>query len=316
MKNKKWLNQLKWLWFAVVIAAAGWYFAINFSEMRVYLASIHIGRILISILLLLIAKFMTADLTFYSLRITSHPITFQDAFSITAITQLGKYLPGGLWHFAGKFGVYKARGASTKGAARPMIIENLWLITSAILTGIITLLISTSPLPCQLIPLLCSITNQVILSVSLLLVWMIAAFIVEQKVLKARFSPALHLRLSIEQIIIWLLFGTSFWLVFPRNTNINFFLQAVSAFSLSWAAGYAAFFAPGGIGIREASMTLLLAAFFPPETTAIYAAIHRLLWVVVEILLALLCMGLFGLPLGLEQASTQSDDQKAESKQK
>ena len=62
-----------------------------------------------------------------------------------------------------------------------------------------------------------------------------------------------------ELIFIWLAFGLSFWLVFPPDAG--YLAQVVGAFSLSWLAGYVAFFAPGGIGVREVLLAVLLGAF-------------------------------------------------------
>lgn len=307
MKKKKWLNILKWLWLVIVAAAAGWYFIGNFRDIRDNISSIRITRLLLSLLILLIAKLLTADLTYHSLKITTHPFSFIEAFSITSITQLGKYIPGGIWHFAGKFGIYKTRGISAKAAAIPIIIENLWLIASALITGLLSLLLSRSTLPCRYLPFPCTNLNKLISILVLVLLWVFAVYIALRVIFQTAISPWLHLRLSIQQLIIWCLFGCSFWLIFPKNPEIDFLLQAVSAFSLSWALGYVAFFAPGGIGIREAAMTLLLSAFFPPQTAAIYTAIHRLLWVVTEILLALFCMAFYGLPLGLQHTETSTE---------
>lgn len=308
MKKNNWFNILKWIWVVSVIAAAVWYFAANLSDIRNYLSTIRISRLAFSLLLLMLAKLLTADLTFISLRIVSQSVPFTDAFSITSITQLGKYLPGGVWHFAGKFAVYQARGMSAKDAARPMVIEIIWLIASAAIAGVSVLLLSQSTLPCHYLSFLCARTNKIFLLLLLAFLWIITVYLVIRVIFKATISPALHLRLCVELLIIWFLFGCSFWLIFPPNPEPDFFLQAVSAFSLSWALGYVAIFAPGGIGIREAALALLMAPFFQPQTTAVFATIHRLLWVITEILLALLSMALFGLPIGINMSAKSSDN--------
>jgi uncharacterized membrane protein YbhN (UPF0104 family) len=96
-----------------------------------------------------------------------------------------------------------------------------------------------------------------------------------------------------------LVFGLSFWLVFPPNGG--YLAQVTGAFSLSWLAGYIAFFAPGGIGVREVLLAILLGAFFKGEEVAIYASIHRLMWVLAEVLLGGLSALIFGLPVGAEE---------------
>ena len=97
-----------------------------------------------------------------------------------------------------------------------------------------------------------------------------------------------------ELLFIWMAFGLSFWLVFPPDAG--YLAQVVGAFSLSWLAGYIAFFAPGGIGVREVLLAVLLGAFFAGGEVAIYASIHRLLWVLAEVFLGGMSALIFGLP--------------------
>jgi hypothetical protein len=83
--------------------------------------------------------------------------------------------------------------------------------------------------------------------------------------------------------------------------------QVTGAFSLSWLAGYVAVFAPGGIGVREVLLAVLLGAFFKSGEVAIYASIHRLLWVLAEVFLGGLSALIFGLPAGTEEPSGDNE---------
>jgi hypothetical protein len=111
--------------------------------------------------------------------------------------------------------------------------------------------------------------------------------------------------LFVEMIFIWVSFGVSTWLVFPIQSG--FLLPITGAFSLSWVAGYLAFFAPGGIGIREYLLTLLLSSIFSSGEVAIYATIHRLIWVLVEIILGAFCALVFGIPLTAKEDEASAD---------
>ena len=108
-----------------------------------------------------------------------------------------------------------------------------------------------------------------------------------------------------ELLFIWLAFGLSFWLVFPPDAG--YLAQVIGAFSLSWLAGYVAFFAPGGIGVREVLLALLLGAFFKGGEVAIYASIHRLLWVLAEVFLGGTSALVFGLPEISDENSTDAN---------
>lgn len=110
------------------------------------------------------------------------------------------------------------------------------------------------------------------------------------------------LLILIEQLATWVLFGISYWLVFPPQSG--FLMQIIGAFSISWVAGYVAFFAPGGIGIREFLLAVILGGFFVSREVATYATVHRLIWVFIEIVLGALSATLIGLPEGAEKPST------------
>jgi len=141
--RKKLLDILKWVWFIAVILAAGYYFYKNYQKISVYLETISIWRVILSTILLFFGKFALSDLTRFSLRKVNEHIDYKDALTITSITQLGKYLPGGIWHVAGKLGIYKARKISTKNASAAVILENVWLLSSALVVGVVCLLITS-----------------------------------------------------------------------------------------------------------------------------------------------------------------------------
>ncbi len=295
-KRGKLLNILKWIWFVAVIIGAIYYFRSNYQDISQYLESISFSRVVLSILLVLIGKFTLSDLTRISLKKIDYHISYKEALTITSITQLGKYLPGGIWHVAGKFGMYKARRIATKKTTQAIIFENLWLLSSALVLGVVFLISSSPDILCKLHAGFCQPwINMAVLGLFPVL-WIIAMVIIDHVFYKEkRYTIKEVLILIVEMLLIWISFGISFWLVFPIN---NGFLPAITgAFSLSWVAGYAAFFAPGGIGVREYLLTLILGSYFSSGEVAIYATVHRLIWVVIEILLGAGCVLIFGIPV-------------------
>lgn len=294
--RKKILDVLKWVWFVAVLIGAAYYFKRNYQEISGYLKTISLGRVGLSVLFLFLGKFTLSDLTRISLKKVDHDIDYKDALTITSVTQLGKYLPGGIWHVAGKFGIYKARKLSTKKTTEAIIFENVWLLSSALVIGVTFLLFSNQDVLCEFQSIFCKTeTNQIIL-ILLPLLWLAGLLIFDRLFFKEkryRFSELVILLL--EMLLIWVSFGISCWLIFPIHDG--YITAIIGAFSLSWVAGYVAFFAPGGIGIREYLLTLLLSSFFSSGEVAIYATIHRLLWVLIEVILGASCTLIFGIPM-------------------
>jgi hypothetical protein len=300
--RRKFIEILKWVWIVVVLLGAGWYFYRHYQEISQYLGTISITRLVLCFFLLLAGKFALSDIARLSLKKINYSMPYTEALTITTVTQLGKYLPGGIWHFAGKFGFYKLKGISTKKTTQVMVIENLWLLSSAGVVGVVALLASSSEAACQYVRFSCSPAVANMVAVALPLVWVAGLLVFEYLFFgKQKVNTRDFILMLAELVFIWLVFGLSFWLVFPPNGG--YLAQVTGAFSLSWLAGYVAVFAPGGIGIREVLLAVLLGAFFKSGKVAIYASIHRLLWVLAEVFLGGLSALIFGLPAGAEEPS-------------
>jgi uncharacterized membrane protein YbhN (UPF0104 family) len=86
----------------------------------------------------------------------------------------------------------------------------------------------------------------------------------------------------------WILYGFSFYLFLHALTPLP--LASIPALTgvnaLSFLAGYLVVFAPGGIGVRESAMTLLLTSLLPPGVAAVFAVASRLWSIVAEVTLA------------------------------
>jgi len=296
LNRKKIINILKYVWIVAVLIGAGYYFYTNFSEIKPYFSSLKPGRILLSFFMLILGKMLVSDVTRLTLHRGGVSIPYKEALSITAITQLGKYLPGGIWHFAGKFGVYKARGISTDKAARVMIWENGWLLSGAAVVGVLVFLLTGDDRICSYFPMMCDL--RILLLVLVPIMWIVLMILADTILFKEKQPLKMLLILFAEQIILWILFGISLWLVFPAS--FSYVLNIIGAFSISWVAGYAAIFAPGGIGVREFLLATILGGVFSGQQVAAYATIHRLLWVLAEVLLGAASALLFGIPISKE----------------
>jgi len=304
--RRKLIEILKWVWIAAVLLGAGWYFYRHYQEISPYLGTISIGRLIICFLLLLAGKLAISDISRLSLKKITYDMPYTEALAITAVSQLGKYLPGGLWHLAGKFGFLKIKGISNKKTTQVMVVENLWLLSSAGVVGMVALLAFSSVTACQYVKFLCSPFVAKVIAVALTLIWVVGLLVFEYLFFgKRKIIFRDFLLVLAELLFIWIVFGLSFWLVFPPHTG--YLAQVTGAFSLSWLAGYVAFFAPGGIGVREVLLAVLLGAFFKSGEVAIYASIHRLLWLLAEVFLGGLSALIFGLPEVSEENSSDAN---------
>jgi glycosyltransferase 2 family protein len=281
LKNRYWLNLLKWAWLIIVFGGVIYYVSKNFSNIFEYLESIAPAYLFFSFFFLIIGKLFHVRLSLQSVAEQLWKPDFSEMFYINSQMQLAKYLPGGVWHFVGRFGLYRKNGLNNSQASKSILAENIWLLLSAFFFGAFSF----------------SITQENwLLSMGILLAWIASIQLTNWLVLKEKYRSMFFLvRLLLIQAASWFFFGASFWaLLFSINQTAQFFGFAVGTFSISWAAGFVTIFAPSGLGVREVTMTFLLRGLIIAEVAIFYATLHRFVWVVTEIFLGLFCELFFG----------------------
>ena len=85
--------------------------------------------------------------------------------------------------------------------------------------------------------------------------------------------------------LMWLVMGASFYLlIVATNPRLDLALLkiAIGVSTLSWLAGFLAPFSPGGIGVREGAIVLLLSALAPGPEPALVALLSRVVALLVE----------------------------------
>lgn len=249
-------------------------------------------NLLYSALFIILGKFCLFLLAKYSVDREGFHLPYQQVFFIVATTQLGKYIPGGVWHFIGRYNAYQNEEISLKKSTKAMISENLWLLSGALMVGAMFGLHSKIGKDFLAgIGLSIQFPILILYSIFIFLLW-ILILISYEAILQKKF-PSIEIVMLIKLIFVqtftWVLLGVSFLLIFPMST-FSFVPDAVFGFAISWAIGYVAIFAPGGIGIREGALVWIFSQLFQAEDILIYSTVHRFLYVAVEFLLGLVSL--------------------------
>jgi uncharacterized membrane protein YbhN (UPF0104 family) len=284
IKNKI-LKIAKWLWAVAVVVFVGVYFFQHLPEEIEYLNTIRIPNVIFSVLLLVLGKLAVVELARQSVKRGNWTPSYLQMFSIVTISQLGKYIPGGIWHFAARINSYKENSLSNKKTAKVMILENIWLVSGAIVFAFFMLTLQPpTNLIYSLTKFYISPTFWLILRVALPLLWVIGLVILEKLFpVEGHSNPVKRiLILLLVQTVIWAAMGSSFFLVFQEIGLENYWL-ILGGYTLSWVAGYIVIFAPGGIGVREFVLVALFAGLLPTGQIAIYSVVHRLIYTFVEV---------------------------------
>lgn len=290
MDKKKIFGIVKWLWLALVLAAAGYYFYRNREQVINLIDQLSAWRIILSIILLICGKLFIVLLVQFSVNTEGWYPKYIETLGVYGLSSLGKYIPGGVWHFVGRFGVYKINGLSAKASTRAMILENIWLLGSAVATGVIGVFLTRFDLISELLNLPNQQWLAIVFTILALGLWLLALALVHKAMRRYTKNdiPSVFV-VAGAGLLLWAFIGGSFFIMFhefPLSAAPLF----IGGYAVSWAVGYVAVFAPGGLGIREAVLAFVFSNIASVELIAVYAAMNRMIWVIAEVLFGLIGM--------------------------
>lgn len=223
-------------------------------------------------------------------------------FRIWFISNLGRYLPGKVWSFLGmmylleKEGVAKIKGFSVAILAQALaVLAGLLMALLFLRDGYYQGFFAETPAMAVII---------------LLLIVGIAVLVFYPKLLERIINLSLKI-LKKEKIVLdlkpqnmfffllmyfgsWFLFGFIFWVFIKSITpvSLDLYLSLTGAFAGSFSLGFLAFFAPGGIGVREGILVVLLSNFFPTPVAALIALSSRVWITLAEVLCSMVALAL------------------------
>ena len=282
MKNRSLISIIKWIWIFVVILASSYFLTSRWEQIREYFHTVPFLNIFFASVFLIFGKLTLVFVSRYSLEREGKNLSFIDTFCIVSFTHLAKYIPGGIFHFVGRYGAYSRWNFTVKKSTRALISENIWLLSGALLTGSLVGIFSLQGK--SLLKSICVQVPTLLLALAILVVWAMIHLGHNKFFPPDNVIPLI--KIFGAQLIPWLFLGISFAFILP-NLSFETISFDISVYSFGWLIGYLVVFAPGGIGIRETALAWLLSGIVDAEKAIIYSAIHRFLFIVVELLLGL-----------------------------
>ena len=253
-----------------------------------------------SLFFLIPASLVVLSLTSFALIFAYHKLlsglsdlspSWQDVAFLHGRTVLAKYLPGNIFQFVGRQLVGKELGWSQISIATATLFEVVLLVSissfASLIFGSIASAVYIAWLPKDLVTffLLVGIFGPIIF---ILGVWKVKLSILEKFGLPKRlnFDILKLFPAGVFYLSYILLSGGVF--VFLRTAifgsiDLQTSVAYIAAFSLSYLIGYITPGAPGGIGVREALLVLLLSSYSSPTIVAATALAHRISWIAAEL---------------------------------
>lgn len=212
--------------------------------------------------------------------------------SIYLKANIEKYLPGNIVQYAGRNLLGKNEGIDQKSLAISSIMELVGISIAAVIFSFVVSLENTLSVIKQLWSNV-EIRRTIIVLICLAVIILVACLIV---CVRTRYLKAIRSYLKRELICLsifafllycinYIISGVLSSLIFILilHCNVDYF-QIASTNVLAWLAGYVVPGSPGGIGIREAVLILLLGTEYSMETVTMSAVILRICGVIGDFL--------------------------------
>jgi uncharacterized membrane protein YbhN (UPF0104 family) len=193
-----------------------------------------------------------------------------------ALTQFAKYVPGNVFHLAGRHAVLTKKGFSQRSLLVSTLHENLVLILSATCLGAVLLILFpgaslTAALHGTGVP-------PVLLSPAARTVSAIAVLGAVTWIAAATFRRFARVDIRRPLILDGIFFAAQglFFVLLLHAVSGEFHPEALGVITVSWLVGFLTPGAPGGVGVREIAILFLLKGSVQPEEAVLAAGLYRL----------------------------------------
>lgn len=175
-------------------------------------------------------------------------------------SQLGKYLPGSIWQYAGRLTLGRSRGISVQIGLASIAVEVVAALIAAAVASALALPLVYAFAAWAGAALLCGLVYFVRSGLTALAERLAAPALarVDRSTVAAGLR-AVPVAVALY-VLTWALYGSAFWLTAHSLFAVpaSDLLHYTGVFAIAWVAGYVVVFAPGGIGVREAVLVALL----------------------------------------------------------
>ncbi|MDO5501136.1 MAG: lysylphosphatidylglycerol synthase domain-containing protein [Propionibacteriaceae bacterium] len=210
------------------------------------------------------------------------------ASGIFFVSQVAKYLPGGVWNFvaAAEMGadhaITKRRSVSVLLVSMLVsIVTGLSLAVLAVLAGPDALLSRywwvLIALPVFVVILTPSVLNRVVNA---------ALGLLKRDRLERDLTPAGLYRSAAVSLCSWLIAGAQVWLILgglTRTYSLESFFLCLGGYALAWVVGFLVFFVPAGVGIREVVLGAVLGSAAGAGDVVVVVLMSRILFTVADV---------------------------------
>lgn len=240
-----------------------------------------------SLLLILLGLVITGIVWRKLLVLLGYALDQRIGAKIFFVGQLGKYIPGSLWSLGAQAEMAKVAKVPARITVANGLVFLYWNVATAGLIAALALAFNwidwgISPL----VPLFAVVLA--LLALTPVSTNFVTGLLAGRQAPRESSVKSMSVIASLMTVV-WLLYGTSLYLLLPVTLLQNLkllLLLSLGTFCLSYAIGVLAVFAPAGIGVREAVIVSALSPLLGTPSALAVAVLIRVLHTFGDFLLA------------------------------
>jgi len=232
-------------------------------------------------------------------EVIGEPMGLWQAFRISSIAWMGRYVPGKIWAVAGKAYLSSKAKADVGLNAVAATFDIVWLQVSGVLLGLMLLLccgdMSILPGQFRLISIVVAVAGAVVSHPAVFCPLMNRLLrLLGRGALERRPRYRNLLAIMLGNMLAFVLWACGVGVIARSVSGLSFgqFPDLVAIFTVAWVCGFMAFMAPAGIGVRDSVFAVGLQQLLrlsPPDIVLLVVT-SRLLSTAAEILCAIVAL--------------------------
>jgi len=278
------------LLFVIVLAVVAYFLGRSivgqWSTIRTYPWHLHVGWLACSAVVIWLDFSLFVHLWRTLLQAVSRKrLGFLTAFRISVLANFGKYIPGKVWSVLGMVMLLKREGYAASTALAATVLHQAYTVVSGLIFVAVVLgneVFGGKPL----VPVFVGVVAGAIILYPPVFTVMLnfGLRLAKREQITIKLSFPMAVKLFLVYIVAWIFYGAAFWCLL-RGLGIQpeSFWRTGASFCAAYLLGFLALFAPGGLGVREGVVTVLLGSSLAPGLPALIAVAARLWMTMIEL---------------------------------
>ena len=281
----------KWVFLAIALAGLVYAIAKNWTELLSALHQLNWGIAIGSVVLAIAYVFFTLWSWKIVLEDLGSKLTWKAATQLFGVSQIGKYIPGGVWNIVAAARIGKDHHIPVRRSVTAMTVSVLISLLTGAGIGVLTVLGTSVDIhvPIWLIVLML-VALVVLLTPQVLNRLIRLAF----RLMK-RPAPETEMSLrglgmaTVMSVISWVIAGLQIWILaigFGMRLNLSGVLMSIGSYALAWVAGFVVVFVPAGTGVRETVLGLFFSSMLGSGAVLAIVLLSRVAMTIADVVFA------------------------------